>query len=52
MILQDELHVTTSDNNSTIQLYFGDITKLTKDEQVDVLVVSAYPGLLSVQGAK
>ncbi|XP_027053931.1 uncharacterized protein LOC113681070 [Pocillopora damicornis] len=44
LIVHDTISLTTSSGVSSIQLCIGDITKLSKEEQVDVLVVSAFPG--------
>lgn len=44
LIIHDTISLTTASGVSKIQLCIGDITKLPKDEQADVLVVSAFPG--------
>ena len=44
LIIHDTITLTTVSGVSKIQLCIGDITKLPKEEQVDVLVVSAFPG--------
>ena len=36
----------TQDGLREIQLCFGDITKLPVEEKVDVIMVSAFPGLI------
>lgn len=44
VIIHDTISLTTASGVSKIQLCIGDITKLPKEEQADVLVVSAFPG--------
>jgi len=44
LIIHDTISLTTASGVSKIQLCIGDITKLPKEEQADVLVVSAFPG--------
>ena len=44
LIVHDTLSLTTENGVSKIQLCIGDITKLPREEKVDVLVVSAFPG--------
>ena len=44
LIVHDTLSLTTETGVSKIQLCIGDITKLPREEKVDVLVVSAFPG--------
>ena len=44
LIIHDTISLTTASGVSKIQLCIGDITKLPKEEKVDVLVVSAFPG--------
>jgi len=44
LIIHDTISLTTASGVSKIQLCIGDITKLSKEEQADVLVVSAFPG--------
>ena len=46
LIIHDTLSLTTETGVSKIQLCIGDITKLPREEKVDVLVVSAFPGKL------
>lgn len=46
LIVHDTLSLTTETGVSKIQLCIGDITKLPREEKVDVLVVSAFPGKL------
>ena len=48
LIIHDTISLTTASGVSRIQLCIGDITKLSKEEEVDVLVVSAFPGEVSV----
>lgn len=48
LIIHDALTLTTENGESKIQLCIGDITKLPKQDEVDVLVVSAFPGKLLV----
>lgn len=45
LIIRDTISLTTASGVSKIQLCIGDITKLPKQEEADVLVVSAFPGL-------
>lgn len=45
LIIHDTISLTTASGVSKIQLCIGDITKLPKEEQADVLVVSAFPGV-------
>ena len=40
------LDIPTDDGLRQIQLLFGDITALPKSHQVDVLLISAFPGLI------
>lgn len=47
LIIHDTLSLTTENGVSKIQLCIGDITKLPKEEEADVLVVSAFPGKIS-----
>ena len=44
LIIHDTISLTAASGVSKIQLCIGDITKLPKEEQADVLVVSAFPG--------
>ena len=44
LIIHDEICLNTEIGVCKIQLCIGDITKLPKEESVDVLVVSAFPG--------
>ena len=44
LIVHDTLSLTTDNGVSKIQLCIGDITELPKKDEVDVLVVSAFPG--------
>ncbi|XP_068703080.1 uncharacterized protein [Montipora foliosa] len=44
LVVHDTLSLTTDNGVSKIQLCIGDITKLAKEDEVDVLVVSAFPG--------
>ena len=46
LIIYDTLSLTTENGVSKIQLCIGDITKLPKEEEADVLVVSAFPGTI------
>ena len=48
LVVHDTLTLTTDNGESKIQLCIGDITKLPKQDEVDVLVVSAFPGKLLV----
>ena len=48
----DRLEVYTSNGECEIQLCFGSVTKLEKKEKVDVLVVSAFPGMCLVNFTK
>ena len=48
LVVHDTLTLTTENGESKIQLCIGDITKLPKQDEVDVLVVSAFPGKLLV----
>ena len=48
LVVHDTLTLTTNNGESKIQLCIGDITKLPKQDEVDVLVVSAFPGKLLV----
>lgn len=48
LIVHDTLSLTTETGVSKIQLCIGDITKLPREEKVDVLVVSAFPGKLVI----
>lgn len=47
LIIHDTLSLTAENGVSKIQLCIGDITKLPKEDKVDVLVVSAFPGKLT-----
>lgn len=49
LIIRDTISLTTASGVSKIQLCIGDITKLPKQEEADVLVVSAFPGVQSTQ---
>ena len=51
LIIHDALTLTTENEESKIQLCIGDITKLPKEDEVDVLVVSAFPGKLALLDA-
>ena len=42
--VRDEIQVPTVNGICKIQLSYGSVTKLSKDEEVDVLVISAFPG--------
>lgn len=39
----DSLHLSTTQGPCEIQLMVGDITELSLDEKVDLLIVSAFP---------
>ena len=43
-LLKDKIKVETHHGTCDIELMFGSVTKLSKEDEVDVLVVSAYPG--------
>ena len=51
LIIHDALTLTTENGESKIQLCIGDITKLPKQDEVDVLIVSAFPGKLALLDA-
>ena len=40
----DKIEVPTSHGPCEIQLTYGSVTKLEREDEVDVLVVSAFPG--------
>ena len=42
--IHDRVYVSTHNGEREIQLCLGDITKLSIDEAVDVIIVSSYPG--------
>lgn len=42
--LEDKINFFANGNAKCIELYYGDITKLTADEKVDLLMVSAFHG--------
>ena len=44
ILVVDTLPVTTDTGECQIQLCVGDITALPKEDKVDVLVTSAFPG--------
>jgi hypothetical protein len=44
IVVSDTIKVTSEIGESQIQICIGDIIKLPKEEKVDVLVVSAFPG--------
>ena len=41
---EERIYVRTHNGEREIQLCLGDITMLPKEEAVDVIIVSAYPG--------
>ena len=43
LVTKDEIEVPTDHGLCKIQLSYGSVTKLRKDEGVDVLVISAFP---------
>ena len=43
LLTKDEIEVATSNGPCKIQLAYGSVTSLPKEEEVDVLVVSAFP---------
>ena len=43
-VLHDSLKVLTQSGECQIDLCFGDITKLKKEDKVDVLMISAFRG--------
>ena len=47
LLLKERIEVQTSHGQCEINLNFGSITKLKKEDAVDILVVSAFPGLHS-----
>ena len=44
LVLASSITVHTNTGDKVIQLLVGDITKLAKEDEVDVLVISAFPG--------
>jgi hypothetical protein len=44
IVVADTIKVTNDTGESEIQICVGDIIKLPKEEKVDVLVISAFPG--------
>ena len=44
IVVSDTIKVTSEIGESQIQICIGDIIKLSKEEKVDVLVISAFPG--------
>ena len=44
LLLTERIDVETDHGHCEIHLNFGSITKLKKEDAVDVLVVSAFPG--------
>lgn len=44
LIVHDALHLKTDIGTCQIELCVGDITKLRREDKVDVVVVSAFPG--------
>lgn len=45
LITKDEIDVSTDHGSCKIQLTYGSVTKLAKEDGVDVLVVSAFPSM-------
>ena len=43
LVTKDEIEVPTVQGLCKIQLSYGSVTKLSKDDEVDVLVISAFP---------
>ena len=44
LVLAEDMKVETSSGTRHVQLLFGDITCLTAEEKMDVVIVSAFPG--------
>ena len=45
LILKEKIEVETNHGHCEIHLNFGSITKLKREDAVDVLVISAFPGI-------
>ena len=45
LILKENIEVETNHGHCEIHLNFGSITKLKREDAVDVLVISAFPGI-------
>ena len=41
---RDSIEIDTNNGKCEIQLHFGSITKLKREDKVNVLVVSSFPG--------
>ena len=46
LVTKDEIEVPAIQGLSKIQLSYGSVTKLSKEDEVDVLVISAFPSKL------
>ena len=44
LVTKDKIDVLTDHGSCEIHLSYGSVTKLSKKEEMDVLVVSAFPG--------
>lgn len=52
ILVKDSIIIEGEDGRHEIQLCFGDITKLSKKEKVDVVMVSAFPSKFSLSTVK
>ena len=44
LIVANKIYVMTPNGEREIQLCLGDISKLAKEDSVDVIMISAFPG--------